>query len=319
MFLQKTGLLLFLVASALLLTVTAKFLFVGSQYNQNYQAAFLDKIERLKSIDEPKIILVGNSNLSFGIDSQKLQDSMGMPVVNLGLHGGLGNAFHRNMAKYNIRKDDIVVLCQTSYGDDDDDEIHDYTLAWITIDNHLEYLGIFRPEDYAGLLSSYPTYLKKALYLRISHKGNLDYGGSYSRNAFNKYGDVIVKPAISQLDFSRSEYNYPPPTVSDQQAAAINDYNRYVASHGAELVIASYPILFSDYSVYTKDDIIAFQKELEEKTDCDLISDFTDYLFPCELFYNTNAHLTEEGTAIRTELLISDLKRSSSFSGFKRK
>ena len=55
-------------------------------------------------IEEPKIILIGNSNLAFGIDSEKIENSVGMPVVNLGLHGSLGNEFHESMAKKYIEK-----------------------------------------------------------------------------------------------------------------------------------------------------------------------------------------------------------------------
>lgn len=91
------------------------FFFIGSQYKYNYQASIIDKVERLESISEPKIILVGHSNLSFGIDSKRLEDAMKMPVVNLGLHGGLGNAFHEEIAKLNINEGDIVVVCHSSF------------------------------------------------------------------------------------------------------------------------------------------------------------------------------------------------------------
>ena len=69
------------------------------QYENGYCASLIDKVNRLKSINEPKIVLLGNSNLAFGIDSKMLEESMNMPVVNMGLHGGDGNAFHEEMAK----------------------------------------------------------------------------------------------------------------------------------------------------------------------------------------------------------------------------
>ena len=75
---------------------------IGRQYNDNYDAALVDKVERLKSITEPKIILVGDSNVAFGINSKKIEEELGMPVVNLGLHGALGNAFHEQIAKLDI-------------------------------------------------------------------------------------------------------------------------------------------------------------------------------------------------------------------------
>ena len=109
--------------------------FVKNQYLLNYQASILDKIERLKSINEPKIILVGNSNLAFGIDSEKIEQEIGMPVVNLGFHGALGNAFHEDMAKFNIEKGDIVIISHTDY---DLDDISEFDLHWITLEYHKE-------------------------------------------------------------------------------------------------------------------------------------------------------------------------------------
>lgn len=75
---------------------------IGRQYNDNYDVALIDKVERLKGITEAKIILVGDSNVAFGINSEKIEEELGMPVVNLGLHGALGNAFHEQIAKLNI-------------------------------------------------------------------------------------------------------------------------------------------------------------------------------------------------------------------------
>lgn len=70
-------------------------------YEQSYSASLADKVDRLESLNEPKIVLIGNSNLAFGIDSEKIEQEMKMPVVNMGLHGAIGNAFHEEMAKVN--------------------------------------------------------------------------------------------------------------------------------------------------------------------------------------------------------------------------
>ena len=56
-------------------------------------AAIIDKHAHADSIKAGKIILAGGSNLAFGIDSKQLEETLGMPVVNLGLHAGLGLHF----------------------------------------------------------------------------------------------------------------------------------------------------------------------------------------------------------------------------------
>lgn len=148
---------------------------IGSQYRYSYQASLIDKVHRLESIEEPKIILVGNSNVAFGIQSRILEDEIGMPVVNLGLHRGLGNAYHEQIAKLDINKGDIVVVCHSTFADDD--AIGNTSLAWITYDCNDELWPIIRPKDYLDMLKAYPSYLRKAIILWIFDKGNLDGGG----------------------------------------------------------------------------------------------------------------------------------------------
>ena len=54
---------------------------VMPQYTGNYQASMVDKAARLRSVEGPKIVLIGNSNLAFGMDSQMLEEAFSMPVV----------------------------------------------------------------------------------------------------------------------------------------------------------------------------------------------------------------------------------------------
>ena len=98
-----------------------------------------------QSIDEPKIVLLGHSSLAFGIDSERIEEAFGMPVVNMGLHGGNGNAFHEEMAKYNVEQGDIYIICHSDY--DDDNVIQDAMTAWSSIENHLNLWKILRVND----------------------------------------------------------------------------------------------------------------------------------------------------------------------------
>ena len=73
----------FLLKAALVFCLVVGFVFgiVMPQYRYNYNASLIDKEARLKSLDEPKIVLVGDSNVAFGFNSQMLEEAMGMPVV----------------------------------------------------------------------------------------------------------------------------------------------------------------------------------------------------------------------------------------------
>lgn len=307
-FVKKLSIFMLAIICCSVFIVAFHYFVVGSQYEYNYQASLIDKVNRLNSINQPKIILVGHSNLSFGINSERIEEALGMPVVNLGLHGGLGNAFHEQIAKSNITEGDIIVICHSSYSDTD--EIPDPSLAWITYDYNAELWSVIREKDYKKMLSAYPYYLKSSYFLWITGRGNIDPGGCYSRSAFNEYGDVVYKPESEQMDVDAYFALIPTlvPTINDICVNRLNELNQYVNEQGAAMVVAGYPIAYGKYAEFTEYDFDRFQSQLDELLDCEIISHYADYFYPYDYFYNTNLHLTTEGTEVRTTQLISDLE-----------
>src|SRR5258708_4132609 len=95
-FFLKAGILSF----AIILTVVIIILFLlpALRDPNDYLGASAEKEKRENSISRPKIILVGGSNLAFGINSEIIEKEFKMPVVNMGLHAGLGLEFTLNEA-----------------------------------------------------------------------------------------------------------------------------------------------------------------------------------------------------------------------------
>lgn len=276
---------------------------VAPQYSMNYNSSINEKIDRLNSIEESKIILVGNSNVAFGFDSEKIQKEIGMPVVNLGLHGGLGNYFHEQMAKENIQVGDIVVLCHTNYSTS---YITEPDIVWQMLEERLELFRFISIKDYFSVFRALPRYLESAVFLSVDGSGNYDSKDCYSRKAFNEYGDNIYPRTSLQYKFTEKSVNVP--EIDDENVKRINEMNQYCEQRGAKLLIAGYPIASGEYTP-SVEQYREFQQMLEEKMDCDVISDFTDYFIPYEYFYNTVYHLNEKGVEIRTNQFIRDLKK----------
>ncbi|MCD8131219.1 MAG: hypothetical protein LUE16_08085 [Lachnospiraceae bacterium] len=303
-FIKKVLLAAAFIGIILLAAVAFFFAVISPQYLYGYQAAVLDKIERLESLDSPKIILVGNSNIAYGICSEDIEEAFGMSVVNLGLHGGLGNEFHENMAKYNIQEGDLVILCHKSYSLEAGTV--DWNLVWITIENHFHLWKLVRPEDYLNALEALPKYIKSSFYLWLRGEGNVDDTTTvYSRSAFNEYGDISY-PRM-ELEYTFTYGSVDVPGVSDEEMERVNQLNAYCNDIGATLLIACYPIadgeFTPDHSAY-----IEFWDEVCAAADCDVISDIEDYFFDYSYFYNTDLHLNDEGAKLRTAQLIEDLR-----------
>lgn len=303
-FLKKLCLFLGLFLLSAALVFALHFFVIGNQNLGSFQAALLDKTERLRSIGEPKIILIGNSNLAFGVDSQRIQEALGMPVVNMGLHGGLGNAFLENMGKLGVSEGDIVVVCHSDY--DDDGTIPDPALAWITVEMHPEFWKLIPAKAIPQMLKAYPSYLYSSAvrFLTGSPKNVPETGTSYSRAGFNAFGDVCVRGEDS---FVFTEGSVVVPQVGEETTARLNELNRYILSRGANLVVAGYPIGSGEFTP-AEAEFDAFEAQLREALDCPVISRFADYFIPYSCFYDTVFHLNDEGVKLRTGQLIADLQ-----------
>lgn len=279
----------------------ALFNMIAPQYLYSYNAAIIDKAERLKAINEPKIVLVGNSNLAFGINSEEIEKAFGMPVVNLGLNAELGNPFLEEMAKLNVNEGDIYILCHTDYADDD---MIGITMAWTTLENHFDLWRILRGKDIIPMIEGFPAYVKRCIRLWAEEAGNQSSESAYARAAFNEYGDVDYERKVQTEEINVKGVTVP--EISEVTVKRINALNRYMEDRGAVLLIAGYPIL-TGQDTPQEEEYIKFQEQIENAMDAEVISEYTDYMMEYEYFYDSEYHLLDKGAEIRTQQLISDL------------
>lgn len=297
-------LLVFFIKLAVLLGILLGFmLYISPQYSQGCCASLIDKVNRLESIEGPKIVLIGNSNLAFGIKSEEIEAAFDMPVVNMGFHGGLGNPFHEQMARLNVSEGDVYIVCHSEYLSDEIGA----DLAWITIEDHFELWRLLRREDIIPMIRAYPAYFKACISLWLNNAGNQSSvaDGVYQRNAYNKYGDIVWDD--SDVMYTIPEGSVAIAPIADRTVERLNELNQYLNDHGATMLIAGYPIADCAYTP-PKEDYDAFQEELSLKLDAPVISDFKDYFYPESYFFNTELHLNTVGKEARTHQLISDLR-----------
>ena len=302
-------LLLFILIS---LSASALFFYkITPQYETGYNASILDKSARLNSINGPKIVLIGDSNVSFGFQSDLIEQAYGIPVVNMGLHGGLGNAFHEEMAKMNVQEGDIYVICHHTFADNG--KIDDTELAWITLENHFALWSLPSVQDIPGMAKAFPSYIKKASVLWAKELINPEAAKSadaaeaatcYSRSAFNQYGDDIFPRENGTFTFTTQSV----PEMNDTCINRLNRLNAYLAERGATMVVAGYPIGKGEFTP-PEEEYVEFQQKLSDRLNCQVISDYRDYFFDYSYFYNTELHLTNDGARLRTEQLIKDLEK----------
>lgn len=288
------------------------FMIVMPQYSTGFDAALRDKCKRLREIDEPKIVLVGDSSLAFGMNSAFIEEAFGMPVVNMGLHASLGLTLTMDLVKPYLHEGDILIFLPANYrycGT----EITDPVVAWLAIENDFSLLKNIPIRHYGQLTEAFPAYFKKALYHWLTGTGNGEQTSvPYSRAGFNEYGDVaadrpqnimaggIIKDFVFYVDKENPNYN---PELIEY----LNEYYEYTEKKGVVFLQAAPPI-YDKSMVCTEQELGEYQEELDAALDSPFISDMKDYIYPSDYFFDTNNHMTTKGAAARTEQLIADLQ-----------
>jgi hypothetical protein len=274
----------------------------------SYDLALIDKIHRLKNTDNPKLVLVGGSNLAFGIDSEAIESALGIPVVNMGVHADFSLGRILDIVLPLLKERDILLISAeyNSFYNYWNGNNAAYELVFDTKQYqrlaHFGYYGF--PKDFLVYLSNKQT----NLWQRIKHiQPNLN-PYSYTRDGFNKHGDYIKHLDNKNLEFVSYD------TSEKINKTYFNAFLKYVSefSGHSAIVCLTYPP-FEAKSFANSAQFIDELDKLFRTNKILVISKPQDYQFPKKLFYDTPYHLNAEGRTLRTKLLIKDLAMSGIF------
>ena len=185
---------LFFMSIIALIILFSLFLIPNKRIANNSLYANIDKHNRLDSLPSPKIVFVGGSNLAYGLNSKRVEDSLQMSVVNMGLHAGFGLKFILNEVKPYINKGDIVVLSPEYH--------HFYSANMLNGEKVLVAL-LFEVDrknmkyiTFSQLIHLIPLTMQYAVSKLMGKQMDMmeegvetGYEKQYKRNSFNVYGD----------------------------------------------------------------------------------------------------------------------------------
>ena len=311
----KKYLIIIMLALIILLPIAAlpvAALSCGKQYNNTYYAALAKQYDRLKSINEEKVILVGGSNVAFGMDSELFYELYGKPMVSFGLYGSFGVKVMMDLSKVNINKGDIVILSpeistqalSLYFGAE---SMLKATESRKDILMHIDRENI---KDLAGAFYEYSL-------TKVKNKKNneqFDLSGIYRNDTVNEYGE-IDKTVFERLGnvlptgYISEDVSYDYTRIDKEFIDYVNEYNKYIQSKGATLYYSFSPVNGRAVNPVTiRDDTYDYYDYLVYSLDCEVISDPYDYIFDYRYFYDTNFHLNDSGVILRTAQPVRDLK-----------
>ena len=168
-------------------------------FSYNYMSGIQLKHRRAEEFKQPKIMFVGGSSLAYGMDSELVENTFLVPVVNLGHHGGLGVSFMLNQAKKLLKKGDIVFISIEYFTGKGDYELIQKTclefpeVADLRVFSLKQEIQLHLNETREGLVKFVEGKQNKNIVLPKSKtwgkKDKKDYNPS---KEFNKYGDYIT-------------------------------------------------------------------------------------------------------------------------------
>lgn len=288
-----------------------------------YDAATIDKHALLQSQPAPRVVFVGGSNLSFGLDSTMVAEQLLCHPVNMGLFAGLSADYLLREVESDLRSGDTVVLVL---------EYEHYRPDWTSNALSLILQVEARPEN--------ARYLRWPQIKAILDQGLVAYaggvvrracasvlgrppaeGGVYARGNFNELGDTTAHWDAPVIPQGESICQVPPDGLNQELLADLNVFYARCRRRDIAVYLACPPLpkfSFADLVgagmgfciVQRQGDpgLRETHRQLRSKVKIPLITEPNQLLMPVEFCYNSCYHLTREGTRWRTQLLIDRLR-----------
>ena len=302
--------LLLIISPVLVALGTA--LLLPPAFGDSFVGALGTKLDRLASIEDEKIVVVGGSSVAFGLDSEALEAYVGMPVVNFGLYAALGTKVMLDLSLPYIGEGDIVVVAPEI----DEEALSLYFGAdtvWRALDGRFDALRYIDFDNAPSMLGALFGFAGSKLdYARGKLEGTDT--GIYLSKYFDGYGDFDY-PRENNVMKLYWEQNNP---ISLNTAAYdedtlvaffdyVNAYAEKCTERGASVYFSFSPMnamAVSDGS----DAISEFEEKIAELLDFKVISDIESCILDAGYFYDTNYHLNDAGRTVRTMRLADDIR-----------
>lgn len=280
---------------------------IPSQFDNSYQAELNDKYELLKSTDSKKIIYVGGSGGAFCVDGNKISERLGIPFINLALHGGFGYQFETEISKVNIQSGDLILLGYEE-GNYFDDNSYNTDLIVTGINDNFELLRYLNAGQLKDFLSYLPNYLIKKLdgYLY----GTSEVGGVYIKDAFNDYGTLTMSRSMLSKNERDNIKNVGYPYDSDLSDNLINylsSYKTFIKEKDADLLLV-YPAMYEQKLDNSLEELEIMEEKIENTVKIGSLFPIRESIFDEALMYDTFFHCNSSGQEAFTDLLINYLE-----------
>ena len=296
---------IWVIAPLLIVSISGVLMPTTPRASKSLLMASIYKDSLLQSTMSPRIIFVGGSNISFGLNSEMIEDSLNICTINTGIHAGIGLKYMMDNTLQYVEKGDIVVLIPEYIHFYKDYYCGSEELFRTVFDVNSSKSSLLNIYQILNIVSLLPKYALSKL--KLTEYLNVKESDIYSVNSFNRYGDAHAHWGKARQEFRPSgkiNTQYNPEVISK-----IKEFQSAIYKKGAFLLI-SYPG-FQDISY--RNNISEINKvEQEIKIEgFKILGTPERYMIPDSMMFNTPYHLNKNGVDYRTNLFIADFKKSA--------
>jgi hypothetical protein len=278
------------------------------------------RVAQGEAMQGPKMVLIGGSGVRRGISAQRLGDALGVPAFNFGLQASFGPELILHQAKRVLEPSDTALL-DFEYNHYDFDRWNDIALNAI-FGCLTDFYAQTSPEQKLEMLMALPPQriLQAVRYTPSAAPADEDEGAGGARTpeaeAAIAHGDIPLLPEwwqpLSDEETRRLSLYAPIRIVFDREARGTKEIVRFVEWARANdiKVAVTWPNTIA-FEAYRNDPGLEAIRAFYEEMGVTVIGDPALGLYPAELFWDTQYHLSAEGMAERTRDLAVALRAHS--------
>jgi hypothetical protein len=274
------------------------------------------KEARLKTIGGPKIVLVGGSNLAFGVASPLIEERLGLPTVNMGISSNLGLRFMLEEIKNDLHNGDVVILCpehQLLFGLlDGCKDMFRVVQAYPPAFHSIFSAYILQPENLTKLLKNFKELVSvkcRLWYKCCFYRADFDlllHPDEGKRTSFNSWGDYIPPSGKDCYPFEDQEI-CPGCEIDKEALAVLNKFSETMSAKGVRVLIVPPPTAVTSFRTSTQK-VQALYRSMRQGLKIAVVANPERYVFERNNCFDSPYHLKAGPGRIRTIRLIEDVQ-----------
>ena len=310
-FIYNLALTCFLVAVSLGLLAAANRLYFE---NDAYLLEFPVKQQLIKDTPSPKVVILGGSNVAFGIDSKTISDSLHLPVINAGLHAGLGLRFIMDNNIPFLRKGDVLVIMPEydHFNNADGEPLTCGMIPYFASFNELKKLNHSQLRNVMKgfgrvTLTSFVSGCKKRGVLMFLGEKKEDGIFKYRKSGFNEVGDEVSHWTLApETNFDGNTNKKETRQIDSTFVTEFLMDVSILKQRGVKVIL--FPPAIYDAAFVADNEYICAVSNVLSKMGIPFQCDNKRFTYGKDEMYDTIYHLNKDGVDANTQNIIKSLE-----------